>query len=369
MFKVFVIFCIVIKVHCFSYKSDSCDGCEYTRIKRAKYFSNAPFKFYNRPPYSPPIKGPFSYTPPPGYTANDVGPPTPSNLRPFKSGKKDLDKIVEYANERNRYTDRYKEESDKHNYNPPDFSNTDNIYHIDQMYDSKRIFNSPNKQAYENKHYNSDDGPNSEYFTNKQSKGSLQNYQAYSQGSVQTSDIKDERQFSFLDAYIQKEISGISQNNNYFNTDSSTMQEEVLPKPINLRTNDPDVSYTNDVVSVVKPATSYKLENFAELPLMEYENSKLHKVNSYSVPHYSVTSTDYQPMKQSFSSPFSLSSQLLNPSNIKIPEVEPAPPASAAKEQSDAHLKAIKIWTHKSKGTAYTLHDDGTLTLEKPWRP
>jgi hypothetical protein len=51
------------------------------------------------------------------------------------------------------------------------------------------------------------------------------------------------------------------------------------------------------------------------------------------------------------------------------PKLELAPSREAAKEQSDAHLQAIKIWTHHSRGTAYTLHDDGTLSLEKPARP
>lgn len=303
----------MIDVYCFGYKSDSCDGCDYTRIKRAKYFSSPPQKIYNRPPFSPPIRGPFSYTPPPGYTANDVGPPTPSNLRPFKVSKrpnndglgdedlhnlfkylskKDLDKIVEYANEKDRYMDRYREESDKNNNYPLDFTHNDyNLSYKDQMYDSIRLFNSPNKKAYENRYYSSDDdSPNSEYFANKQSKGPLRNYQAYSQESIQANEFKDEGQFSFLDAYIQKEIGNISPNNNNLYTDSMTMQEEELPKPINLRTNDHDVSYTNDVISVVKPETfSYKLENFAELPLMGHENSKLHTVSSYSVPHYYVS--------------------------------------------------------------------------------
>lgn len=312
MLKIFIILCVVIDVYCSGYRSDSCDGCDYTRIKRAKYFSSSPSKFYNHPPFSPPIRGPFSYTPPPGYTANDVGPPTPSNLRPFKVSKrpnndglgdedlhnlfkylskKDLDKIVEYANEKDRYMDRYREESDKSNNYPPDFTYNDNLSNKDQMYESKRLFNSPNKKAYENRYYSSDDdSQNSEYFTNKQSNGPLRNYQAYSQESLQTNVFKDEGQFSFLDAYIQKEIGNISPHNNNLYTDSMTMQEQELPKPINLRTNDHEVSYTNDVISVVKPETfSYKLENFAELPLMGHENSKLHTVSSYSVPHYYVS--------------------------------------------------------------------------------
>lgn len=61
----------------------------------------------------------------------------------------------------------------------------------------------------------------------------------------------------------------------------------------------------------------------------------------------------------------------LSPSSlsVKTPEVETAPPASVTKDQSEAHLKAIKIWTHKSKGVAYTVLEDGTLTLERPSKP
>ncbi|CAH0683353.1 unnamed protein product [Spodoptera exigua] len=157
---------------------------------------------------------------------------------------------------------------------------------------------------------------------------------------------------------------------------SETTEEETLPPPINMREVDFDVSYTNNVPTVVKAdSTSYEVENFGDLPLMNY-NSKLHSVSSYHVPHYTITQSKSQslpsPPSSSYSSSqsYSSSSTGLKPSpaaaSIKAPPVEPAPPPSVAKEQSDAHLKAIKIWSHKSKGAAYTLHDDGTLTPEWP---
>lgn len=51
--------------------------------------------------------------------------------------------------------------------------------------------------------------------------------------------------------------------------------------------------------------------------------------------------------------------------HILEPIYEPAPPVSAAASQADAHLKATKIWSYKSRGAAYTLNDDGTLTPER----
>ncbi|XP_064072378.1 uncharacterized protein LOC135193511 [Vanessa tameamea] len=354
-----------------------------------------PFKFYNRPPFSHPIRGPFSYTPPPGYTANDVGPPISSNSRPYKVSKKptneglgdedinnlfkylskkDLDKIVQYANEKERSAMRYREPSYNSNYEySPDFNSNENIPSKYQAYESYRVLNSPNTRPDENRYHDPDNDSSKVKYENSPFAGPLNNYGPYSQGQLDGEESMHKSQFSFLDAHIQKEIDDMSFENRDKYTDSRTMQEELLPRPTNLRNDDYDISFTNDVPSVLKPETSsYKLENFAELPLMGYENSKLHSVNSYSVPHYSVTSnlkpSNQRPSNKPLSS-FSSSSQFSKPSSHNNEfEVEPAPPASVAKEQSDAHLKAIKIWTHKSKGTAYTLHDDGTLSLEKPTR-
>lgn len=72
-------------------------------------------------------------------------------------------------------------------------------------------------------------------------------------------------------------------------TDSSIMKEEELPRPVNLREEEYVVSHTMDVPTVVEADSSYDVENFGELPLMNYENSKLNSVSSYNVPHYTVS--------------------------------------------------------------------------------
>lgn len=73
-------------------------------------------------------------------------------------------------------------------------------------------------------------------------------------------------------------------NSNDFNQ----QREEQLPKPTNLRDEtDYEVSYTNKIPFVTS-VDNYKLENFGDLPLMEY-NSKLASSDSYNVPHYTVS--------------------------------------------------------------------------------
>lgn len=68
-----------------------------------------------------------------------------------------------------------------------------------------------------------------------------------------------------------------------------TNEEEKLPPPTNMRHEDYDVSYTNNVPTIVKAdSDSYQVESFGDLPLMNY-NSKLHSVSSYHVPHYTVS--------------------------------------------------------------------------------
>ncbi|XP_022827902.1 extensin-1-like [Spodoptera litura] len=116
----------------------------------------------------------------------------------------------------------------------------------------------------------------------------------------------------------------------------------------------------------IKGPFSYTPPPFMQDDEPPYPGSRPYKVTqskSQSLP--SPPSSSYSS-SQSYSS----SSTGLKPSpaaaSIKAPPVEPAPPPSVAKEQSDAHLKAIKIWSHKSKGAAYTLHDDGTLSPEWP---
>ncbi|XP_052740926.1 uncharacterized protein LOC128198637 [Bicyclus anynana] len=371
-FSLVLVLCAVIEISCWS---DNCNGCraDYTRNKRAKYYSFPSYK-YSRPTYY--NRGPLY-----SYTSNDIGPaakPRPYKVskRPINEGlgdedfdnlinylsNKDLDKIIKFAAEKEVYADRYRD-SDNYEYND-DSANSG----YEEVY-PKMYVNGPNVQFDSNRYnsfaYSNPDANNIHWQVD------MNNIKVHA--PVNTEESEETEQLSLLDEYIKKEINVMSNQNNVF-TDSSTVKEEELPKPLNLREDDYDVSFTNNVPSIAKPESAYILENFGDLPLMEYENSKLEKVNSYSVPHYSVISpSDHRPrfpssspsLPSSQSSPFSSSVLSL----INAPEVEPAPPVSAAKEQSDAHLKAIKIWTHKSKGTAYTLHDDGTLSLEIPARP
>lgn len=283
-FSVILILCAVIGIDTWSH-----DNFEYARNKRAKYYSIPLNKYYNRPSYSQSYKGP-TYSSSYGYTSNDIGLPT-SKLRPYKLSKrpineglgdedfgnlirylssKDLDKIVEVAAEKQKYADYYNDvdESDE------DFSGN-NFWNVDYEKDSPDLYPNPNKQFEYNKHSNIAGYPQT-YINSMYSKIPMQ---------------EEIEKLSLLDEYIQREINVMSDGNNIF-TDSSTMKEEELPKPSNLREDDYDGSFTNNVPSVVNPEFSYRLENFADLPLMGYENSKLEKVNSYSVPHYSV-STSY----------------------------------------------------------------------------
>lgn len=297
-FRLFILLCVVLEILCFN-KNSGCDECRngYTRIKRAKFYQSPPLIFYNRPPFSPPIRGPFSYTPPPGYTANDIG-PHPPNLRPYKVSKrpvneglgdedinnlfkylskKDLKKVIDLANEKERH-EKYRESSGiSYEYSP--LENQDS--------DRAKIINHSNPSPSEIK-YPTEDDPS--IFFNTQSLGPIISPQIYSQIPLKE-EAKQEEQFSFLNAYIHKEIQDMTPNNNVIFTDSSTMQEEILPKPTNLRDNDYEISFTNNVQSVARPEGSYKLESFASLPLMEYEDSKLYSVDSYKVPHYSVSIT------------------------------------------------------------------------------
>ncbi|XP_069358087.1 uncharacterized protein [Maniola hyperantus] len=381
------IFCAVIEINCWSGDSDGYRSSEYARNKRAKYYSIPSHKYYGRPSYTYSNRSPFTYSSPHGYTANDIG--LASKQKPYKVSKipfneglgdddfnnlikylshKDLDKIVKFAAEKERNLDNYR---DLDNYEYKGDFDSEEFRNIDYEEDNPDS-NDPNIQFYYKynniiKHRPSINYPQMQT-----------NMNMYTQTPIKTG---EEPELSLLDGYIQKEIN-VMNDRNYIFTDSSTWKEEELPKPINLREDDYDVSSTNNVRSFAKPESSYQLGNFADLPLMDYEHSKLERVNSYSVPYYSVSTRNSKfvlsssnhrprypspaplPPSQLSSSPVSSSISLTN-----ALEVEPAPPASAAKEQSDAHLKAIKIWTHKSKGTAYTLHDDGTLSLEQPSQP
>ncbi|KOB65404.1 Uncharacterized protein OBRU01_22801 [Operophtera brumata] len=405
----------------------------YTRIKRVKY-SNPPQRFYSRPPVSFPNKGVFSYTPPPNYMMdNDEPPPYPGNpypgssrpkvsKRPTNEGlgekdlqnfvkylsKQDLDKILEFAGQ-NRDSERYRDPYEKHldyrsttdeyksiynsiqgpeKYSPKPKEDDSKIFSaLVQEIDLDPKFN-PHQQKKPNEYNNNIatyDDPRTSDPNPYQDKKPNENYSNlgnfvtdptplsafYTDPSNHTNNAPLDTQES-----MQSQIAYTNtQNNGALFTDSKVMPEENLPKPLNLRDEqDFDVSFTNNVPTVVKADPSYKLENFGDLPLMNY-NSKLDTLSSYHVPHYTVTSSkslsSNAAPSPSYTAPssYSPSSSYSSSSPARVPAVEPAPPSSAAKEQSDAHLKAVRIWSHKSKGTAYTLHDDGTLSLEKPGRP
>ncbi|CAH2046775.1 unnamed protein product, partial [Iphiclides podalirius] len=355
------------------------------RMKRAKYYSSPPQRLYKRPPTSP--HGAFSYTPPPNYMMDDEDQvpnyrPSRHSRRPGNEGlgdedihnlmkylsKKDLDKIVEYAVEKDKYMVTRGEK--------PIYSKPENNYDHTQDFERNQKF------SFRGPYANPDNGykqTNIDYPYHRGNQiaesnptgpldGSLQDApgKLYFDAPLESEETIKSQQFAVLDAYIQQEINGMGGEKGLsIFTDGKDMREEQLPAPLNLRHEDYDISFTNNVPTVVKAdGSSYKVESFGELPLMNY-NSKLHSVSSYNVPHYTVTTPNMnQPAAQqskSLSSP--------PPPADGNPLLEVAPPVTNYRDQSDAHLKATKIWTHKSKGTAYYLHPDGSLSLERPLRP
>ncbi|CAG9562324.1 unnamed protein product [Danaus chrysippus] len=285
-----------------SYRTGDCYECrtkEYIRIKRGKYFSNPPSKFYDRPPYSPSIKGPFSYTPPPGNTPNDIGPPhhSPARRRPYKVSKrpdeglgeedihniikylsnKDLNKLIEIAMESKRYTGSNQQAESTLN---EDVNNRNNE-HENTKYFMGGLTNTEKYVP-----YSFQNNRNTNYFTNSHQ---VPEYKP----NMEPKDSFWQEQVSFLDTYIQKELNEKTQEKINMYTDSETMNREQLPNTSDLHNHDFDASFTNNIPNVIKVASSYDIKNFANLPLMNNENSKLDTVNSYEVPHYTV-SIEYQ---------------------------------------------------------------------------
>ncbi|XP_075975073.1 uncharacterized protein LOC142975853 [Anticarsia gemmatalis] len=414
---------------------------QYTRVKRGKYYSSPPLRFYNRPPMAIPIKGPFSYTPPPFVSDDDA--PYPGS-RPYKVSKRpalpndgladdditnivqhlskqDLDKILEFAQEKHQNHNKYRDVHNTNEYSRP-FKmeskilykgNTHAKYEELPHYKEESFINyvtqTPYVKSTRDEHprrpADHEDTPsqsqwfnidNTEHkrepigFESFSPSHSLMNSEVPIDFTVSNSHIKE----PFLKVFAAQEsplnqagVESLSPKLAYENLNGPVSlpiaknpyfvdsdEEEKLPRPVNMRAEDFVGSFTQNVPKVAALASSYDIESFGDLPLMDY-SSKLHDVSSYHVPHYTVTQP--KPPKSappsppiSFSSYSSSSSSLLKPSPaaaaIKEPIYEPAPPASAAKEQSDAHLKATKIWSHRSKGAAYTLHDDGTLSPERP---
>ncbi|KAI5637634.1 hypothetical protein NE865_09617 [Phthorimaea operculella] len=383
-------------------------------IKRPPKYFSYPSRFYRKPPPPYVVKGAFSYTPPPNYMQDDEHYRPKVSKKPINDGlgdedisnlvkhltKKDLDKIVEFAGV-SRYAEKYrdddveykpfrrpessgyrnedvdqfsqnihhfKEQEDaiKVEYNgpknygavrprilhptPPSFLDEPNSNYINDASQTKVIYSSPPEQRFSN--------PNN-VFSNPQRPFPSSNPTFYSphldteesmRQYITYVTVPPSHKTNEEDTLLTAPPNYIKDNEYTLFTDSETMQEEQLPKPLNLR-DDYEVANTDHVPKVIK-ADGYKVESFKDLPLMDYD-SKLHSVSSYHVPHYLVTSTKSQSPPSSYQ-------------QVKVPTIEQAPQGYTGKDMSDAHLKAVKIWTHRSKGTAYTLHDDGSLSLEKP---
>ncbi|XP_047024848.1 early nodulin-75-like [Helicoverpa zea] len=359
MFKIvlFVTFSVLCVVN-----TQSDEGCNhsrsYTRVKRGKYYNSPPLRFYNRPPYTIPIKGPFSYTPPP--FMKDEEPPYPgsrpykvSKPRPTNDGladddinnlvkhlsKQDLDKIIEFASGKNQVVDYehsrpYKRENSNRTPYTKEFyrGNDDSKYREEKPYESefKKYVNyvtesTPMKYAPQaDSPYPTDTEPNQVSFygpQNVEPPSYTSEYDSpppdfrpqdkpYKISPSESSPPTPYKPFfpkaesSQFQVYGPQNGLGASNEESLINQNIGNPQaysgtsdpshhemteEEKLPPPINMREIDFDVSYTNNVPTVVKAdSSSYQVESFGDLPLMNY-NSKLHSVSSYHVPHYTVS--------------------------------------------------------------------------------
>lgn len=96
-----------------------------------------------------------------------------------------------------------------------------------------------------------------------------------------------------VNAYTNHGINHITTNYGVGNiaSDTKTTDEEYLPRPVNMREDNFYGAYTNNVPNVVKSESDYEIKDFGELPLMNY-NSKLDTVSSYHVPHYTVSCSE-----------------------------------------------------------------------------
>ncbi|XP_068617402.1 uncharacterized protein [Battus philenor] len=347
MRRIVLVLCCVIGTFCYS------DGTsENVRVKRAKYYSNPPQRFYRRPPTRYQNYESFSYTPSSNYGGNTAN-YRPYN-RPFNGGvepdiknlikslsKNELNQIVEYAKNKDKYK---RGQYNKYN----------GYTHINEDTNSNRFsLNVPyvKQSTVTTKYQNSYTGPEiipSRVTEIKEIKPGQYSF------NNQQNDETSNQQLSIIDGYIEQ---AMGDDANLY-TDSDVMDDEQLPSPVNLRQEDFTGSYSDNVPALEAVPGSYDVESFGELPLMNY-NSKLHSGNSYSVPHYTVTSLNTKKPSPVLSSPPSAAV------DDGTPPLELAPAVTNYKDQSDAHLKAIKIWAHRSRGAAYTLHEDGTLSREK----
>lgn len=295
-------------------------GYTNTRIKRVKY-SNAPQRFYSRAPAGFPNHGAFSYTPPPGYMNDNDDPPYPGNpnpgnsrpkvsKRPNKEGlrdedlqnfvrylsKQDLDKILEYAGF-NRDSERTRDPYEKQIDNRPTTDEYRNIYNSIQDTDISQKPNEDESQIFKgvvheiglDPKFNpyKEKNPSFNRPTNADSNDDLNpaNYATDPTPSF----YSDAPNPNGLDAQesAQNQITYSSTFDSSAPT-NKVLSEEILPRPVNLRDDqDFEASFTNKV-PVVNVDPSYQLENFGNLPLMNY-NSKLDTLSSYHVPHYTVS--------------------------------------------------------------------------------
>lgn len=371
-----IVIFITVAVVCVSSQCDyGCRFREYTRVKRGRFYSSPPIRFYNTPPMPIPIQGPFSYTPPPVMT--DDSPPYPGN-RPYKVSKRppvpsndglgdddisnlvkhlskqDLDKIIEFAQEKGQSYNKYRDIYHTNEYSRPYSKRESRIvykgsgptkYEEPAPYkEGSKFSNFVTEPSYV-KVFSAQEGsrpfsfysrpgqrepldvesyPPSQRLPNEvESFPFSQDYEIpYPSASFLNQAIKNEDEYvkvfaaqepqrrpaqidpenyqsypvgpSNGDNFLPSEPIGNSQrlvgasvSNNAFFSESN--EEAKLPPPVNMRDEEFEVSNTNNVPKVVKAeSTSYEVENFGDLPLMDY-NSKLHDVSSYHVPHYTVS--------------------------------------------------------------------------------
>lgn len=351
-----VLCAVIVNINC--ERTKDCNTSNYVRIKRAKY-SYPPHRFYRAPPMIQPIKGIFSYTPPPNYMMDDDKQPPP--YRPSRVSKrptedeinnivkymtqKDLDKLIEMA-EKEKYIHKYRmpEKYERDERTKPGSGiyktdvqemNAENLYahfygergdYVKESMHPKIIYRkpSPYKEFISQQSNYQGINPNTNYMKNSLNKLINQQYITDYEMNVRDANyMEDNTKYKYsnvpniqnglvrttyienIPSHIQTTGLGMNEVNDYFNfvqnfdemltknrhiyTDSSLIKEEELPKPANLWEEEQVVSNTNNVPTVVKADSSYEVKNFGDLPLMNYDNSKLHSVSSYNVPHYTVS--------------------------------------------------------------------------------
>lgn len=204
--------------------------------------------------------------------------------------KQDLDKIIEFANEKTKDLDiEYNRPYKRENSIRPTYAKDAYKGNIDTNYQDEKPYEvefmkyvnyvteaTPTKYALQEDRrspYPIDSKPNQVTFYSPQEDQRIP-VPVDTGGSLTSENI--------INTQIPYQVS----SNPYF---SETTEEENLPSPVNMREEDFAVSYTNNVPTIVEAdSSSYKAENFGDLPLMNY-NSKLYSVSSYNVPHYTVS--------------------------------------------------------------------------------